>query len=252
MASDHDRPDDPGASHDGAHRRQHTDWDSDLSDDVHSLELLREEWLASDDGSNTAAILAATQPMGSAQQEQVVQRLLHDQARQRSARAPTRPPPTPAAQRLRMPLWSAAAACALCCWLAALGPLGGAAPSPQDAAAGRSDSRATLHPGQVRSTSPTREARTEADVPQAAASARGREALTDLAETYAQQQRFDEAEALFQQALTEQERRLGPAHKDVADTLTRLAALYQVQHLYAKAEPLYVRAFEIDPPFAVF
>jgi tetratricopeptide (TPR) repeat protein len=254
MASEHDRRVPPGAgSGETARLLDEAAWSDTVSDDdTDSLELLRRVWLACDDGSGTDAILAATSPLAPAQQEQIVQRLLRDSARSRSERP--RPPSLsrflPPTLR-RTPLWSVAAAAALCCWMTAIAPRSGDSRGAHGAAA-----RASLSATAIRARVPAlplqREARGTVMGAKAAVAPSAGEDLTELAETYARQQRFDEAEALFQRALTEQERRLGPAHKEVAATLTRLATLYQTQHLYAKAEPLYVRALEIDPPFAVF
>ncbi|KZP07344.1 hypothetical protein FIBSPDRAFT_939557, partial [Athelia psychrophila] len=57
-----------------------------------------------------------------------------------------------------------------------------------------------------------------------------------------QRGRFDEADALYQQALAGQERRLGANHMDTLDTVHNLAALYRYQGRYNEAEILYLRA----------
>ncbi|MEY4510677.1 MAG: hypothetical protein RLZZ450_2799 [Pseudomonadota bacterium] len=255
MAGDHDRYVVSGASSDPQGRAldEAGAWEGALSDETDSLETLRHAWLVNGRESDAEAIVAATRPLGPALQEKIVQRLLREGERARSKQSSTASSFRSLFPALRrVPLWSVAAAGILGCWLTAHTPHGGGSWS----AAGTTgrDSANEAAPTVSHSTAPSasRETRATAQTSQQASLARRGEALTDLAETYAQQQRFDEAEALFQRALTEQERRLGPAHKEVADTLTRLASLYQRQHLYAKAEPLYVRALEIDPPFAVF
>jgi hypothetical protein len=53
--------------------------------------------------------------------------------------------------------------------------------------------------------------------------------LKSLAELYAAQSRFNEAEPLYQRALAAQEKALGPDHPDVGTSLHDLAALYQAQ-----------------------
>lgn len=222
---------------------------ADADADADTLATLRRVWLASDDGSGAASILAATVPLSPAQQEQIVQRLLHDVRRagvQRTSAVVTSGTRAPAPRGLA--LWPLAAACALCCWLAAQASSpGGVLGSARGGPVGSVTEQRPRVAAQAR--------HEDHDQPAMAVRAlniRPGEELTELAELYARQQRFEEAEALFQRALSERERRLGPAHKDVAAALTRLATLYQSQRQYAKAEPLYVRALEIDPPFAVF
>jgi tetratricopeptide (TPR) repeat protein len=58
---------------------------------------------------------------------------------------------------------------------------------------------------------------------------------------------YAQAEALYKRALELQVQALGPEHVAVASTLTELAELYASQQLYAKAKPLYSRAFRIQP-----
>jgi len=54
--------------------------------------------------------------------------------------------------------------------------------------------------------------------------------------------RYQEAESLYQRALSIREQRLGPEHPDVALTLNGLARLYYDQSRYTEAVPLYQRA----------
>jgi tetratricopeptide (TPR) repeat protein len=257
MAADHEPhvvtdtgADDEGCPHaDAAAGNGRLAADAAADADGDTLATLRHVWLASDDGSGAASILAATVPLSPAQQEQIVQRLLHDLGRagvQRASAVVSSGTRAPAPRRLA--LWPLAAACALCCWMAAHASSPGGAPG--SARGGPVGSVAEQRPrvaAQAR-----HEHHDQTTKAARALHLHAGEELTELAELYARQQRFEEAEALFQRALSERERRLGPAHKEVAATLTRLATLYQSQHQYAKAEPLYVRAFEIDPPFAVF
>lgn len=209
MASDHHRHPVPGAGSDGP-----------LPDDAESLDALRRVWLASDHGSDSDAILAATEPMGPAQQEQIVQRLLRsslarpravldERADERSEQVERTPLPGRLASLLHgTPLWSVAAACALCCWLTARAPVGGNAWGRE---APHAPHRATEAEGRQRptfSSSTSRGSRVTTSAAKPASSARAGDGHADLAETHAKQQRFEEAEAL--------------------------------------------RAFAIDPPFAVF
>jgi tetratricopeptide (TPR) repeat protein len=216
-------------------------------EDAEALRALRHAWHmnAGERAISASLIEAATQPLSAAHQEQIVHRLLRE--RDTADR--------PRAKRLllstlrRGPLWSIAAACALGCivWSGAT-------------ASNLERVQLTTHLGPrrthvaagVSAYVPRPRGPGQAIAAERPSRPRVGEALTQLAEAYAQQRRFDEAEALYQKALHEREQRLGPTHKDVADALTRLASLYQSQHLYAKAEPLYGRALEIDPPFAVF
>ena len=251
MAGDHHQHvvTDEGSDQDARLVAARAAWDAALSDDADPLAALRRVWLASDDGAATEAIRAATEPLSPAQQEQIVQRLLRDNERARPQRRRAAWAPRLRSPALRrVPLWSVAAAGTLCCWMATQAPPAMDIRGTESAAARRPASAAADAEARLVATGALHDAHGAVFVPRRATSPD----LTELAESYVQQQRFDEAEALFQRALTERERLLGPAHKDVADTLTRLAALYQTQHLYAKAEPLYVRALEIDPPFAVF
>ncbi len=58
--------------------------------------------------------------------------------------------------------------------------------------------------------------------------------------------RYEEAESIYQRALTITENTLGPDHPDTAIRLNNLAALYDSQGRYDQAEPLYQRAMKID------
>ncbi len=70
-------------------------------------------------------------------------------------------------------------------------------------------------------------------------------AVAWLGFVYEAQDRFAEAEPLFQRALTIYENALGSEHPYVATTLDNLARLYKTQGRYAEAEPLYKRALAI-------
>ena len=59
------------------------------------------------------------------------------------------------------------------------------------------------------------------------------------------QGKYEEAEPLYQRALTIREKALGPEHPDTASTLNNLALLYNNQGKYEEAEPLYQRALAI-------
>ena len=69
--------------------------------------------------------------------------------------------------------------------------------------------------------------------------------LDNLADVYRAQQRDDEAEGLYRQALEIRSQILGPQHQRVAVGLDNLARFYTDQGSYATAEPLYWRALEI-------
>lgn len=103
-------------------------WDL-LPGDADSLDALRGACLTSfaDEGAARASIVAALEPLSSAQQEQIVQRLLREQAR--AVRDQTSSEPL-----FKAPFWLIASACVLCCWLGlhALAPAG--APPSQAAA----------------------------------------------------------------------------------------------------------------------
>ncbi|HEU0184905.1 MAG TPA: CHAT domain-containing protein [Blastocatellia bacterium] len=57
--------------------------------------------------------------------------------------------------------------------------------------------------------------------------------------------KYDEAAPLIERALGIREKILGPDHRDVADTLMSLAAVYFNRGVYAQSEPLYQRALAI-------
>ncbi|MCA9468165.1 MAG: CHAT domain-containing protein, partial [Nitrospira sp.] len=69
--------------------------------------------------------------------------------------------------------------------------------------------------------------------------------LNNLAELYGKQEKYRDAEALYQRALRIHEAALGPMHPEVAIALNNLAVLYHTQGRYAQAEPLYHRALRI-------
>jgi tetratricopeptide (TPR) repeat protein len=60
-----------------------------------------------------------------------------------------------------------------------------------------------------------------------------------------QRAQYAEAELLYQHALVIREKVAGPEHRDTADSLTKLAWLYEDQGEYTKAEPLSMRALAI-------
>ena len=62
---------------------------------------------------------------------------------------------------------------------------------------------------------------------------------------YQDQGKYEQAEPLFQRALTIGEKALGPEHPDVATGLNNLAALYHTQGKYEQAEPLLQRSLTI-------
>jgi tetratricopeptide (TPR) repeat protein len=70
--------------------------------------------------------------------------------------------------------------------------------------------------------------------------------LVPLAGLYRKERRVAELEPILQQALTLQERVLGPEHIAIADTLLELASVYQDEGKYPDAAPLYRRAIEIQ------
>ncbi|MGH1352389.1 MAG: tetratricopeptide repeat protein [Methyloligellaceae bacterium] len=70
-------------------------------------------------------------------------------------------------------------------------------------------------------------------------------ALNNLAEIYRTQNRLDEAEGLFQQALQIEEVTLGPSHNNVAIRLYNLARLHDDRGRYDNAEALLYRALQI-------
>ena len=69
--------------------------------------------------------------------------------------------------------------------------------------------------------------------------------LNNLALVYYAQRRYDEAEPLYQRAITITERALGPDDPNLAASLGNLAELYRKQERYVEAEPLYREALGI-------
>ena len=69
--------------------------------------------------------------------------------------------------------------------------------------------------------------------------------LNNLALLYASQERYEEAEPLYLQALSLRKKLLGEEHPSVAISLNNLAGLYQSQGRYEEAEPLYLQALSI-------
>ncbi len=69
--------------------------------------------------------------------------------------------------------------------------------------------------------------------------------LNNLALVYHAQDRYDEAEPVYQRAITITERALGPDHPNLAASLGNLAELYRTQKKYVEAEPLYREALAI-------
>jgi len=70
-------------------------------------------------------------------------------------------------------------------------------------------------------------------------------ALSDLADLYRAQARYEEAEPLFRQAIALLERLGDAAHAHAARPLNSLALVYRAQGLYERAEPLCHRALAI-------
>jgi len=66
--------------------------------------------------------------------------------------------------------------------------------------------------------------------------------LNNLAQLYATQGQYAQAEPLYKRTLAIKEKALGPDHPDVAMSLNNLAQLYDTQGQYAQAGPLYKRA----------
>ena len=71
------------------------------------------------------------------------------------------------------------------------------------------------------------------------------EALSNLANLYRFDGKYDAAEPLYQRALAIAGKASGPAHADVALGLDRLATLYRIQKRYAEAEALLKRSLAI-------
>ena len=68
--------------------------------------------------------------------------------------------------------------------------------------------------------------------------------MNNLAVNYQEQGDIARAESFYQRALPIQEKRLGPNHPTVANTLHNLAVLYLLNKDFARAEPLYHRSLE--------
>jgi tetratricopeptide (TPR) repeat protein len=64
----------------------------------------------------------------------------------------------------------------------------------------------------------------------------------NLAGMFADQDRYKEAEELYERALAGREKALGPEHKSTLDTVNNLGVLYRDQGRLAKAEAMYERA----------
>jgi tetratricopeptide (TPR) repeat protein len=69
--------------------------------------------------------------------------------------------------------------------------------------------------------------------------------VTELADLYRVQARYDEAEPLYRRAIALAEARHGSEHPALARTLNGLALLYRAQGQYEQAEPLCRRALAI-------
>jgi tetratricopeptide (TPR) repeat protein len=69
--------------------------------------------------------------------------------------------------------------------------------------------------------------------------------LHNLANVYANQARYSEAEPLYKRALAIWEKALGSEHPHVAQCLNNLAIVYYQQGHYAEAERLYKRALAV-------
>lgn len=69
--------------------------------------------------------------------------------------------------------------------------------------------------------------------------------LTDLADLYRLQRRYDESEPLFARALHDRERIRGPGHPEVADTLVGLGQLFAAQGRNQDAAAALARSLEI-------
>nr|WP_265583007.1 tetratricopeptide repeat protein [Nostoc edaphicum] len=69
---------------------------------------------------------------------------------------------------------------------------------------------------------------------------------TSKALIYRAQKRYNEAEALFLQALKLKQYLLPENHPLLADTIYALGYMYKVQERYNEAEPLCLKALEID------
>ena len=69
--------------------------------------------------------------------------------------------------------------------------------------------------------------------------------LNNLAELYAIQRRYADAEPLYKRSVAIREKALGADHPALAIGLNNLAGLYRLQGRSAEAEPLYKRALAI-------
>ena len=70
--------------------------------------------------------------------------------------------------------------------------------------------------------------------------------LNNLAVVLAREAKYGQAEALYKQSLSVNERQLGPEHPDVAANLENLADLYRQEERYGEAERLSRRGIDID------
>jgi tetratricopeptide (TPR) repeat protein len=70
--------------------------------------------------------------------------------------------------------------------------------------------------------------------------------LNNLAKLYYSQEKYNQAEPLYQQVLAINRANLPPNHPSLATSLNNLALLYQSQGKYNQAEPLYQEALAID------
>jgi tetratricopeptide (TPR) repeat protein len=70
-------------------------------------------------------------------------------------------------------------------------------------------------------------------------------ALFRIADLYADQGRYSEAESLFLRSLVIREKQLSLNHPDTASSLNNLASLYKLMGRYNEAESLYLRSLEI-------
>ncbi|GAA6619722.1 tetratricopeptide repeat protein [Scytonema sp. NUACC26] len=71
------------------------------------------------------------------------------------------------------------------------------------------------------------------------------DSVNNLAELYRIQERYSEAESLYQQALNTRKRLFGEEHIDVAQSLNNLAALYVSQGHYSQAEQYFLTTLNL-------